>query len=103
MLPKCMQVQGAISMASPSRCYTLSMSTTDQLEAELLRLPARDRERLALAAWESLEEATAWLADSNTDREGIVMASERDIEIESGQVTAITHEEFRRRTRGTSE
>ncbi|OFZ83689.1 MAG: hypothetical protein A2W21_11810 [Betaproteobacteria bacterium RBG_16_66_20] len=79
------------------------MSTTDQLEAELLRLPPRDRERLALAAWESLEEATAWLADPNTDREGIDLARERDTEIESGQAAPLNHEEFRRRTRDAAE
>ena len=81
----------------------ISVSTTDQLEAELLRLPPRDRERLALAAWESLEEATAWLADPNTDREGIALARERDAEIESGQAAALSHEEFRRRTRDAAE
>ena len=45
------------------------MSTTDQLEAELLRLPPR----------------------------------ERDTGIDSGQVTPIDREEFRRRTRGAAE
>ena len=75
------------------------MSTTDQLEAELLRLPPRDRERLALAARESLEEATAWLSDPNADREGFALARERDAEIESGQAAPLSHEEFRRRTR----
>ena len=79
------------------------MSTTDQLEAELMRLPPRDRERLALAAWASLEEATAWLADPQIDREGIAVALERDAAIESGQVAPLTPEEFRRRTRGTAE
>jgi hypothetical protein len=79
------------------------MSTTDQLEAELLRLPPRDRERLALAAWESLEEITAWLADPETDREGIAVARERDAGIESGQAAPISHEEFLRRTRATGQ
>ena len=79
------------------------MSTTDQLEAELLRLPPGDRERLALAAWASLEEAAAWLADPRTDREGIALAQERDATIETGQVAPLTEEEFRRRTRGTAE
>jgi hypothetical protein len=79
------------------------MSTTDQLEAQLLRLPPRERERLALAAWESLEQASAWLADPQTDREGIAVAQARDAAIESGQVAPISHEEFRRRTRGKNE
>ena len=67
-----------------------------------MRLPPRDRERLALAAWAGLEEATAWLADSQTDREGIALARERDAANESGQVTPLTLDEFRRRTRGTA-
>ena len=79
------------------------MSTTDQLEAELLSLPPRDRERLALAAWESLEELTTWLADPETDREGIAVARERDGAIESGEVAPISHEEFLRRTRATGQ
>jgi hypothetical protein len=82
------------------RCYTVLMST-DQLEAELLRLPPR--ERLALAAWESLEQATAWLADPQTDREGIEIAKARDGALESGQVSALSIEEFRRRTRPAGE
>lgn len=79
------------------------MSSIDQLEAELLRLPPRNRERLALSAWESLEEANAWLSDPDADREGIALARERDAEIESGQTTALGHEDFRRRTRDTAE
>ena len=79
------------------------MSTTDQLEAQLLSLPPRERERLALAAWESLEQASAWLADPQTDREGIAVAQARDAAIEAGQVSPISQEEFRRRTRGTNE
>jgi hypothetical protein len=79
------------------------MNTADQLEAEMMRLPPRDRERLALAAWASLEQATAWLADPQTDREGIAIAQERDAAIESGQVAPLSHEEFHRRTRATGE
>jgi hypothetical protein len=75
------------------------MSATDRLEAELLRLPPRDRERLALVAWESLEGIGAWLADPETDREGLAVARERDADIESGRVESISHEEFVRRTR----
>jgi heme-degrading monooxygenase HmoA len=69
------------------------------LEAELLRLPPHERERLALVVWDSLEEAAAWLADPATDREGISIASERDAAIESGQISPISHDEFLRRTR----
>lgn len=79
------------------------MSTADQLEAEIMTLPPRDRERLALAAWASLEKATAWLADPQTDREGIAIAEERNASIESGQTVPISLDEFRRRTRPDGE
>lgn len=71
------------------------MSTPDRIETELLSLLPRDRERLALAAWESLEGADTWLADPTIDPEGIALAIRRDKEIESGQVTPLTLEEFR--------
>ncbi len=79
------------------------MSSTDQLEAQLLGLPPRERERLAIAAWESLEQASAWLADPQTDREGIEVARARDAAIESGKSSPISREEFHRRTRGKGE
>jgi putative addiction module component (TIGR02574 family) len=79
------------------------MNTTDQLEADILRLPPHERERLALVVWESLENDDAWLSDPGTDREGIAVAHARDDEIESGQVEPLTHEEFLRRIRGASE
>lgn len=79
------------------------MSSTDQLEAQLLRLPPQDRERLAIAAWESLEQASAWLADPRTDREGIEEARVRDAAIESGKIPPLSREEFDRRTRGRGE
>ncbi len=79
------------------------MSTPDRLETELLNLPPRDRERLALAAWESLEEASAWLADPTVDPEGIILARSRDDQIESGKVATLSLEEFQRRIGGTAE
>lgn len=78
------------------QCYTLPMNTPDRLETEMLNLPPRDRERLALAAWESLEEADTWLADPATDPEGIALALSRDKEIDSGKVVPLTIEEFRK-------
>jgi hypothetical protein len=75
------------------------MNSTAHLEAELLGLPAPDRERLAFLAWDSLESDLAWLANPANDREGIALALERDSELDSGKVVALTHEEFiRRRT-----
>lgn len=76
------------------------MDPIEQLEAEILRLPARERERLAILTWESLTEDDAWRSDPDTDREGIAVARERDQEIEAGQVAPLSYEEFLRRTRG---
>lgn len=79
------------------------MKRTDRLEADVLSLPARDRERLALIVWESLAGDDAWLSDPSTDPEGVVIARARDEEIESGQVEPLSQEEFLKRTRGASE
>jgi hypothetical protein len=76
------------------------MSITDQIEADILRLPPSERERLAIAAWESLAVDETWLADPRTDSEGLALARRRDDEIESGQVMPLNHEEFLTRTRG---
>jgi hypothetical protein len=86
-----------------SSSATLHSMSTDELEAELLRLPPRERERLALAVWESLEHATAWLADPWIDREGIEVAKARDAALESGEVVPLSIDEFRRRTRPAGE
>ena len=63
----------------------------------MLRLPASERERLALLAWDSLGEDRAWLADPANDPDGFALARMRDREIEKGQVEALSHEEFLRR------
>ncbi len=69
-------------------------SNVAELEKQALSLPPQERERLALAVWESLEGVSA------VDPEGIDIAIRRDEAIASGAVQAITHSEFRRRTRG---
>ena len=79
------------------------MTTADKLEIELLSLPPRDRERLALAAWESLEAASAWLSDPATDPDGIALARRRDEEIESGLIAVLSRERFRSRTGGAKD
>ena len=73
------------------------MNSASQIEAEILRLPAPDRERLALLAWDSLAQDHAWLADPSNDPEGIALARTRDHELDTGQVKALSHEEFLRR------
>ena len=74
------------------------MITPEQLESELLNLPPSERERLALAVWESLEGMNGWLSDPANDAEGIALARQRDQEIESGRVAPLSQEEFCKRT-----
>lgn len=76
------------------------MSNLAELEKEVLNLPPQQRERLVLAAWESLELSSAALADSAIDPEGLKIAISRDNDIESGSVQTISHSEFMRRTGG---
>ena len=78
------------------------MSITDQIEATILRLPPQERERIAIAAWESLAKDIEWLANPLTDADGLKIAAERDREIESGDAKSLTHEEFARRTRSAA-
>lgn len=68
------------------------MSNLKQLEQAALSLPARERERLVLSMWDSLEGVP------DLDPAGIAVALARHAEIESGAVATISHAEFRRRT-----
>ena len=74
------------------------METISELELKLLGLSAPERERLALAAWESLVGDVAAAADANLDPEGVSLAKERDTELESSDSETISHKEFHRRT-----
>lgn len=76
------------------------MSNLAELEKEVLNLPPQQRERLVLAAWESLEPSSAALTDSAIDPEGLEIAIDRDKQIESGSVQTISHSEFMQRTGG---
>jgi putative addiction module component (TIGR02574 family) len=65
----------------------------DQIASEALRLPARERAQLAGSLWESLEDPSA--ASVQMDDAAIAaLALERDQEIESGQVQAVSHDEM---------
>ena len=73
------------------------MSNVTRLEKEILALPPEERERLALAAWESLETQSD-NPDTLPDQEGITLAQQRDTELQSGSVQPFTHSEFLRCT-----
>ncbi len=77
------------------------MRTVAELEEEILRLTPAERERLAVAAWESLEKDSA--AAGLTDPEDITVALQRDSDIATGDAKALSEAEFRRRTGGAAD
>lgn len=76
------------------------MESVKEIERELLLLSPRDREIIALKAWESLLNDPAAVSDPNIDPEGIKIATSRDAELEAGAVSPIDENEFRRLTGG---
>jgi hypothetical protein len=76
------------------------MRAITELEKEILALPPSERERLATVAWESLVSDPNAAGNREIDPEGIRVATQRDVEIESGKVQPIDHAEFLRRTGG---
>ena len=74
------------------------MSTTADLERQLLGLPPADRARLLIRAWESLVDDPAVAADPEIDPQGLKVALERDADLKNGRTESIDDTEFRRRT-----
>ena len=70
----------------------------DQIAPEALKLPARERALLAASLWESIEDPYE-LAVGLDDEEAISLAEARDRELDSGAVSAISHEDLMRRLR----
>ncbi len=65
----------------------------DQLTAEALRLPARERALLAGSLWDSLGDPPD-ASNEKDDAAVVALALEREREIESGRVKAVSHEEI---------
>ena len=74
------------------------MSTTADIEQQILGLPPAERARLLLRAWESLADDADVAADPAIDPQGLKIAIERDAELTNGSTKAIEDAEFRRRT-----
>ncbi len=77
--------------------YIYGMSI-EQIAAEALRLPPKERAMLAQSLWESLVDPfkiPAWTDDAET----IALATERDRQLETGVVQPVTHEEMMSRLR----
>ena len=70
----------------------------DQIASEALRLPAKERALLAGSLWESLGDPSATTAQMDDDA-AAALASERDHEVETGQVQTVTHAEMMARLR----
>jgi len=70
----------------------------DQLTAEALRLPVKERAFLAGSLWESLEDPSATTPQTE-DSAALALAMERDQQIEAGLVQAVPHEEMMARLR----
>jgi putative addiction module component (TIGR02574 family) len=65
----------------------------DQIAAESLRLPAKERALLAGSLWESLDDRSTTTTQMD-DAAAAALALERDARIESGQVEAVPHEQM---------
>jgi putative addiction module component (TIGR02574 family) len=69
----------------------------EQIAAEALRLSPRDRALLAESLWESLDDP--FEAPARDEAAAVALATERDRQIEAGEVQAISHEEMMARLR----
>ena len=70
----------------------------DQIAAEALRLPPRERALLAESLWESLSRPHETPAELN-DTAVLALARERDQQIETGEVPPVSHAELMARLR----
>lgn len=70
----------------------------DQIAADALRLPAHDRAMLAESLWESLSDPYV-VSGHLQDETSILIAPNRDREIETGEVQAVDHESLMARLR----
>lgn len=70
----------------------------EQLAAEALRLPPKERAMLAATLWDSLGDPFKSAA-SPDDSEAIALACERDRQLDSGEVQSVSHEEMMARLR----
>jgi putative addiction module component (TIGR02574 family) len=70
----------------------------DQIAAEALRLPPRQRAMLAQSLWESLMDPFEAAAEAD-NAQIAALALERDRQMESGKVKSVPHEELMARLR----
>ena len=79
----------------PIPCYPTRMSI-DQITPAALKLPARERALLAASLWESLKDPFEHASECD-DESALHLAEEREQEIESGRVMAVSHADMMKR------
>ena len=70
----------------------------EQIAAEALRLPPGERALLAESLWESLVDPFKIPAGTD-DAEAVALATERDRQMDTGDVPPVSHEEMMARLR----
>jgi hypothetical protein len=70
----------------------------DQIASEALRLSPHDRAILAETIWESLNDPY-FLSSDMSDEDAIILAKQRDEEVEKGDVVPLSHKELMDRLR----
>ena len=76
----------------------VAVMSIEQIAAEALRLPPKERAMLAESLWESLVDPFK-VAASADDSQAVALATERDRQLDSGEVQPISHEEMMARLR----
>jgi putative addiction module component (TIGR02574 family) len=87
-----------IRLSFTRRLRYISAMSIDQIAAEALRLPPNERAILAESLWESLMDPFKIPAGTDDD-EAIALATERDRQLETGEVKPVSHEEMMARLR----
>ena len=73
--------------------------TVDRIAPEALKLPLCDRIQLAASLWASIEDPYT-LSVEMSDEEVIALALALDAQIDSGEVSALSHSDWMARLRG---
>jgi putative addiction module component (TIGR02574 family) len=75
-----------------------ALMSIDQIAPEAMRLPVSERALLAASLWESIGDPFELPGDYD-DEAALNLAEERDQEIESGRVEAVSHQDLMQRLR----
>lgn len=93
-----LQLVGKVQTSLNAFLWYRSPMSIDQIASEALNLPTRERALLAASLWESIDDPFQLSVDFDGEA-ALILAEERDQEIESGKVTVLSHEELMHRLR----